>query len=64
MFLIGAITPIAEKKFKTCFIFTRLFRVGKSGEYEIKPVLFLYTVGLVAATKPLFKRNEKEKYKS
>ena len=59
MFLIGAIKPIAEKKFRTCFIFTRLFRGGQLGEFEIKPGLFLYAVGLVAATKTLFKRKEK-----
>ena len=56
MFLIGAIKPIAEKKFKICFIFYELFR-----EYEIKPVLFLYAVGFVAAAKTLCKRKEKVK---
>ena len=60
MFSIGAIRPISEKK--TFFIFTRLFRGGESGEYEIKPVLFLYAVSLVAATKTLFKRKEKMVY--
>ena len=57
--LIDAIRPKVEKKFKTCFIFTRLFRGGQSGEYEKKSVLFLYAVGLVAATKTVFKRKEK-----
>ena len=28
-------------------------------EYKIKPVLSLYTIGLVTATKTLFKRKEK-----
>ena len=58
MFLIGAIKSIAEKKFKTHFIFTQMFKRGLSGEYEIKPVLFLYAVGLVVATQTLFKRKE------
>jgi hypothetical protein len=42
------LAPIAEKKFKTFFL-----------RDEIKPVLFLYALGLVAATKPLYKRKEK-----
>ena len=62
MFLIGAIKPIAEKIFKNNFILTRLLRGRQSGEYEIKPVLFLYAVGLVAATKTIFKRKEKTEF--
>ena len=50
MILIGAIKPIVENKFKTCFIFTRLFRGGELRAYEMKPVLFLYAVGFLAAT--------------
>ena len=58
MFLIDAIKPYVEKKFKACFIFTRLFRGRVSGATKIKPVLFLFVFGLLAATKTLFKRNE------
>jgi hypothetical protein len=32
------------------------------GEPEIKPVLLLYAVGLVAGTKTLFKRKEKIRF--
>ena len=62
MFLIDAIKPNGEKKIKTCLLFTRLFRGGKSGAYKIKAVWFLYAIGLLAATKALFKRNEKTYY--
>ena len=31
---------------------------GELGAYKIKPVLFLFAFGLLAATKTLFKRNE------
>ena len=58
MFLIDAIKPIVEKKFKTCFHFTRLFRVDELRAYKIKPVLFLYAVGFLAATKTFHKRKE------
>ena len=51
MFLIYGIKPNVEKKFKTCVIFTQLFRGGKLGEYEINPVLFLFMFGLLTATK-------------
>ena len=50
MFLNGAIKPIVEKKFKTCFFFTRLLRGDELRAYRIKPVLFLYAVGFLAAT--------------
>ena len=49
MFLIDAIQPIV-KEIKTCFSFCT---------YKIKPVLFLFDLGLMAATKTLVKRNEK-----
>ena len=54
MFLIDVIKPNVENKFKTCF-FTRLFGGGKSEEYKIKPVLFLFVLGLLAAINPLLK---------
>ena len=54
------IKPKIENKFKTCFIFYAA--VYGREEYEIKPVLFLSVLGLLAATKTLFKRNEKEHY--
>ena len=50
MFLIEAIKHV-EKKLKTCFLRDCLG--------EVKPVLFLFALGLLAATKTLFKRNEK-----
>ena len=59
MFLHGAIKPIVEKKFRNCLFFTRLFRGGWSGENEIKTILFLYALGLLAASKTLYKRKEK-----
>ena len=60
MFLIDASKLNLEKKFKTCFIFTRHFSEGKSGAYKIKPVLFLFVLRLQATTKTLLKRNEKK----
>ena len=62
MFLIDAIKPNVEKKFKTCF-FMPLFRGGKLVVYKIKPVLFLLVLGLLAETKTLFKRNKNINYK-
>ena len=63
MFLIDAIKPKVEKKFKTCFINLRDCLGGVSRERnKIKPVLFLFALGLLAATKTLFKRNEKTYY--
>ena len=50
MFLIDAIKPNLEKKFKT-FFFMRLFKGGESGAYKIKPVLFLFELNLLAATR-------------
>ena len=41
------------------YYFTRLFRGGGLRAYKIKPVLFLYAVGLLAATKTFHKRKEK-----
>ena len=61
MFLICAIKPIAEKKFKTIVLFfTRLLRASELIAYKIKLVLFLYTVGFQAATKSLHKKKEKK----
>ena len=40
----------------------RLFRGGKSGGYKIKLVMFLFVLGMLAATKTLFERNEKNIY--
>ena len=56
MFLIGAILNL-DKTFKTC-IFTRLFRGVELRAYKIKPVLFLYAVGFLAATKKTQKKEE------
>jgi len=42
------------------YFVTRLFRGGYLEEYEIKPVLFLFVFELVAATKTLFKTNERK----
>ena len=55
MFLNGTNKPIVEN----IFFFFRLFRGGELKAYKIKPVLFLYAVGLLAATKTLHKRKEK-----
>ena len=49
MFLIDAIKLKVEKKLQTCFL-ARLFK--------IKLVMFLFALGLLAATKTLLKRNE------
>ena len=57
MFLIGAIKPIAEKKLNLVLFLCDC--LGEASRYEIKLVSFLYAVGLVAATKTLFKRKEK-----
>ena len=59
MFLIGTIKPIVEKNLKLLLFFTGLFRGGELRAYKIKPVLFLYAVGLEAAKKTLHKRKEK-----
>ena len=58
MFLIDAIKPNIEKKIKTCVISTQLFRVGELGAYKIKPVWFLFAIGLLAAIKTLQKKRE------
>ena len=55
MFLIDAIKPIEEKKFKNCFIF---YATDELRAYKIKPVLFLYAVGFLAATKNTQKKEE------
>ena len=39
-----------------------LIRGGKLNAYKIKPVLFLYAVGFLAASKTLHKRKEKYMY--
>ena len=62
MFLIDAVKPKVEKKFKTCFIFLRLFKRVELEAYKIKPVLFLFAIGLLAATKTLFKETRKLYY--
>ena len=65
MFLIGAIKPMVEKNFKTCFILYVRDWLGKVSwlrAYKIKPFLFLYVVGFLAATKTLHKRKEKIYY--
>ena len=63
MFLMNAIKPIVVKKFKTVFLFlTRLFKRVELRSYKIKQVLFVYTVGLLVATKKLYKRKEKRFY--
>ena len=56
LFLIDTIKPNLENKIKN---FMRLFKGGKLGGYKIKPVLFLFVLGLLAATKTLFKKNKK-----
>ena len=58
MFLIDAIKPKVENK-KLVLFFARLFMGGESKAYKIKPALFLFALGLLAATKTLFERNEK-----
>ena len=57
MFLIGTIKP-SRKEIKT-FFFMGLFRVGELRANKIKPILFLYAVFFLAATKTLHKRKEK-----
>ena len=57
MFLIDTIKPKIKKNKN--FFFARLFKGGDSEAYKIKPVLFLLALGLLAATKTLFKRNER-----
>ena len=54
-----AIQPKVEMKWKTCYIFVRLFRGDELEAYKIKPFLFLFALGLLAATKTLFKRKGK-----
>ena len=58
MFLISAIKPIVEKKFKT-FFFKRLFRGPVLSACKQKTVLFFYAVGFLAAIKTLHIRKEK-----
>ena len=55
MFLIDAFKPKVKKKFKPCFT-RRRFRGGESRTYKIKPVLFLFALGLLPATKTLLKK--------
>ena len=47
------------KNFKTC-VLRNYLGGGNLGEYKIKPVMFLFMLGLLAATKTLFKRNKKK----
>ena len=61
MVLIYAIKPNVEKKFKLVLSFySTVFFLGGGlvGSVQIKPVLFLFAFGLLAATKTLFKRNK------
>ena len=58
MFLIGAIKPISEKILKLVLFLRDCLGEG-SWESTKKILLFLYAVGLVAATKTLCKRKEK-----
>ena len=60
MFLIDAIkhnVDCREEIQNLFFFFTRLFRRGLA--YKIKPVLFLFVLCFLAATKTLIKTNEK-----
>ena len=59
MFLIDAIKPNVEKKFKMCFIFYATARGEESIAYKINPISFLFGLSLLAGTKKLTKRNEK-----
>ena len=60
MFLIDAIKPDVDKKFKTLFLTDCL---GEGSRESTKyPILFLFAFGLLAATKTLFKRNKKISY--
>ena len=54
MVLIDTIKPNKEKKFRSKK-FMQLFRV----KYKIKPVLFLFMIDLLAATKTLSKEKRK-----
>ena len=56
MFFIDALKHNVEKKFKYFVFFTRLFRGGESQEYKIKPVLFLFVLSFLAATKTLYSK--------
>ena len=51
----------STKEIKNLFylFITLLFSLGELRAYKIKPVLFLYPFGLLAATKRLHKRKEK-----
>ena len=59
MFLNDAIKYNVERKFKTCFLFLR----DCLGEVGRKLVWFLFVLCFLAATKKLFKTNEKIEYK-
>ena len=55
MFLIDTIKH-NEKKFKMfLYFFTQLFRRGELQAYKIKPVLFLFMLCFLAATKTSFR---------
>ena len=58
MFLIDAIKPKVEKKFKNCVIFL-CDCLGEVSCKRTKPVLFIFALCLLAATKTLLKRSEK-----
>ena len=61
MFLIHAIKHNVENKFKTYFILSDC-RGDELQASKIKPVLFLLVLCFLAATKTLFKINEKRLY--
>ena len=45
--------------FNSFYFYVQLFSGNDSEAYKIKPILLLFTLGLLAANKTLFKRNEK-----
>ena len=59
MFLMDKLKHNVENKLELVFIFMRLFRGGESQAYKIKPVLFLFVLCLMAATKLYSKQTRK-----
>jgi hypothetical protein len=54
MFLIGSIKSKVDKKFKTCFIFTRLFKGGElRARKKIKLVWFLFALRFAGGNKKI-----------
>ena len=60
MFLIDAIKPNIEKKFKTHLFFTQLFMGVESGAYKIATNFFC--VWFVGGNKNIIKKKQKEVY--